>query len=153
MDRARASKATACSIETEATRPVASNLCFGHPAKQFADLIEHADIRRWIRGGGRAYGILIHQHNFAEMFDSLEFSKRTGSLRDDVQTSCHSARQRIHDQRTFPRSADTRDTGECLQRNPQIHVSQVVLLRPEQFQPLQRDLLYPDLSQVGTNAA
>jgi hypothetical protein len=65
--------ATAFDVEGEAAGFVASDLGFGLVGEEFSDGAENAGVGGWVGSGGAAYGGLVYDYDFVEIFYTIYF--------------------------------------------------------------------------------
>ena len=122
-------------IEAEPGRLVSADPRLRQAGEKLADRIEDARVSRRVRRGRVPQRLLVDDDHLVDLFESANLGVRTGRFGRTVQSLRDGPRQRVFDQRAFPRAGHARDAGEGPQRQPQIDVVQIVLPRAEQLDP------------------
>ncbi len=127
-------------IEREVPRGVPPPLRLRLRRKQLADCVERLDVRHWIRPGRASDGRLIHQHNIVQPLHALDvpIDSRGIAAFDPPQPVSDSLVQHIVDQGRLPRSGNSGNRNQQVQRNVHVDAFEVVRARPLQPQPLLR---------------
>ena len=127
--------AAALDVEAEPARLVAANFGRRQLGEQIADVVEHARVGGRIAAGRPADGRLVNHNDLVQILEAPEGAMLAGLFLGAVKFAEERAAQDVVHQRAFARAAHAGDAGERAQRNPHVHILQVVFLRAQDFQP------------------
>ena len=127
--------APAFHVEAEPPRVIPTDPRRRQPREQIADLVEHACVRRRIAPRRPPDRRLVHHDAFLQQVQPANLPMRPRPLLAAVPLSEDRATQDVIHQRRLAAPADARHAGQRPERDPHIHVLQVVLGRPDDFEP------------------
>ena len=121
--------ASAFYVEREPAGFVAVNSAFGQFGEESSDLVEDFDVGRGVAARRSTDRALVDVDDFVELVEAFESTVLADSCEAADQFACGRWVEDVIDERRFAGAGNTGDRGQDAERNLNVDVEQVVLLR------------------------